>query len=169
LARRRRSRSRRKKSHDLTYLIIGGVAAYAVLVARLGAIFVVALWIVVLMIWVMFFMDTYCDYDLGTRGCSRRVYGKLRGCGQHDRLKRDAVWTVLRTRNPGTRFRLTWGKRDEPGRRLGRALLATEPGITEHDNSRSAATGSQGVYGLTMWIFTAVSAGAAVLAVVLQK
>lgn len=110
LAKRRRRAGRRRKSSDLLFLIIAGAIAYAFFAAKLGVIFVVCAWLVVFMIWVMFFMPTYCDYDLGHRGCSKEVYGKLRGCRFHARLKRDAVWAALGQHNPGTMIRLKIGR-----------------------------------------------------------
>jgi hypothetical protein len=146
--------------------LIAAVIGYALLAEKFGVIFVVCAWIFVFMIWMMFLMDTYCDYDLGDRGCSRPVYGKLRGCWQHARLKRDAVWAALGRHNPGTLIRLTWSNRaPEPGRRVGdRAgssrLPRAEPGAAQP----SEAAAQQGFYGLSMWAFTAVSAVAAVAA-----
>jgi len=148
--------------------LIAGVIGYALFREKFGTFFVVSAWIFVLMVWLMFFMDTYCDYDLGDRGCSREVYGKLRGCWQHARRKRDAVWAAFGRHNPGTLIRLTWSNRTpEPGRRIderagGPRVRRPEPDEVERQPSKAAE--QQGLYGLSMWVFTAVSAVAAVVA-----
>lgn len=92
-------------------------------------------------------MPTWCDYDVGGRGCTRPVYGKVRGCFQHARLKRDAVWAALGKRNPGMVVRLTWGNsRPQAGRLVGADAVMSE------------RTAQQGAYNLSMWVFAAASA-----------
>ena len=173
MAKRKRP-GRRRKSNDLMILLIIGVVGYAVSAPKLGVIFVVCAWIFVFMIWMMFLMNTYCDYDVGGRGCSRPVYGKIRGCWQHARLKRDAVWAAFGRHNPGTLTRLTWSNRTpEPGRRVGDraggppALQDKLSGAAGPQPSEAAA--QQGFYGLSMWVLTAVSAVAAVVTLFLPK
>lgn len=169
---KRRNR-RRGKLNDLLFLLITGVIGYALFHERFGTIFVVCAWIFVFMLWLMFFMDTYCDYDLGDRGCSRQVYGKLRGCWQHARLKRDAVWTAFGRTNPGALIRLTWSNRTpEPGRRVGERAggpRGSRPDEGDGERQPSEAAAQQGFYGLSMWVLTAVSAVAAVVALFLPK
>ncbi|MGH3886702.1 MAG: hypothetical protein ACRDSZ_09050 [Pseudonocardiaceae bacterium] len=150
----------RRKSIHMTYLLgFGGLGygvQYFLFPGTLATVFVVAAWIFVGMIWVLLFMPTYCDYDVGGRGCTREVYGKVRGCFQHRRLKRDAIWAAMGKRNPGLAFRLTWGNsRPQPGHRLG-----PDPGMSD----RAA---QQGVYNASMWAFAAVSALAGVVTLLL--
>ncbi|HEX4099490.1 MAG TPA: hypothetical protein VHY21_02955 [Pseudonocardiaceae bacterium] len=150
----------RRKSIHVMYLLGFGVLGYGVqhflIPGKLTTVAVVAAWVFVVMIWVLLFMPTYCDYDVGGRGCTREVYGKVRGCFQHRRLKRDATWAAMGRRNPGLAFRLTWGdSRPQPGHQLG-----TNPGM-----SNKAA--QQGVYNASMWAFAAVSAVVGVVTLVL--
>jgi len=149
------------------FLLIAGAIGYALFAEKFGVIFVVCAWIFVFMIWMMFLMDTYCDYDLGDRGCSRQVYGKLRGCWQHARLKRDAVWAALGRHNPGTLFRLTWSNgAPEAGRRVGDPDSST---ARRDGGGEGRQPSQQGFYGLSMWGMTAVSAAATVVALFLPK
>lgn len=152
--------SRRKSIHLLWLLGLAGigyVVRYLYLSPFWGTVSVAAAWIFVVIIWVLVVMPTWCDYDVGGRGCTRQVYGKVRGCHQHSRLKRDAMWAAWGKRNPGMAVRLTWGNRHpEPGR-----LVGADVGMSD----RAA---QQGVYNVSMWIFAAVSAGAAVLALFLS-
>jgi hypothetical protein len=169
LAKGKQRDGRRKKSNDLFALVIGGAIAYVIFAGRFGVIFVACAWIFAFMIWMMFFMNTYCDYDLGHRGCIRQVYGKLRGCHDHARLKRDAIWAALGRRNPGSIFRLTWSNRTaDPGRRTPGG--APQPGPPRRDDdARPEVVARQGAYNASMWVFTAVSAVAAVAALFLPK
>lgn len=153
--------SRRKSVHFLYLLGLAG-AGYVVRNLYLspfwGTVAVVTGWIFVVVVWVLVLMPTYCDYDVGARGCTREVYGKFRGCWQHRRLKRDAVWAAFGRRNPGMAVRLTWGDdRPQSGRRVG-----TNTGMSD-------MAAQQGVYNASMWIFAAVSAVAAVIALFLSK
>lgn len=153
--------SRRKSVHLLWLLglaVVGYVVRYLYLPTTLGTVFVVLAWIFVFMVWLLLVMPTWCDYDIGSgRGCSRLVYGKVRGCWQHRRLKRDAMWAAMGKRNPGMAFRLTWGNRyPQPGRQVGGNL-----GMSE-------TAARQGAYNASMWFFTAVSAGAAVVTLLLS-
>lgn len=149
---------RRGKLGDLIGLVIVGGAGYLFLEPTYGKIFVVAAWIFVFTVWLLAFMPTYCDYDIGPRGCSREVYGKFRGCWQHRRLKRDAVWAAFGRRNPGMAIRLTWGDRiPRPGRRVGGDL-----GISD-------AAQNQGVYNAANLLVGAASLFVAVLALLLSR
>ncbi|MGH3908022.1 MAG: hypothetical protein ACRDTE_28160 [Pseudonocardiaceae bacterium] len=152
--------ARRKSVHLLWLLVLAGVGYAARTLyfpTTLGTVFVVLAWIFVFTIWLMFLMPTLCDYDVGDRGCIRQVYGKLRGCFQHARLKRDAMWAAMKLRNPGMAFRLTWGdRRPQPGHQIGGNL-----GMSE-----SAAR--QGAYNASMWLFAAASAVAALITLFLS-
>ena len=117
---------------------------FGYLPSRWGIVTIVAGWLFVFAIWLLFLMPTRCHYAVGTRGCTRQVWGKLRGCYQHAELKRDAVWTALGRRNPGQAVRLTWGiSRAQHGRRVG------------DDPAGPAA--QQGVYNAANMLFAAGS------------
>lgn len=152
--------ARRKSVHLLWLLGLAGVG-YVVralyLPTTLGTVFVVLAWIFLFIIWLLLLMPTLCDYDVGGRGCTRQVYGKVRGCFQHARPKRDAMWAAMNLRNPGMAFRLTWGdRRPQPGHQVG-----GNPGMSE-----SAAR--QGAYNASMWLFAAASAVAALITLFLS-
>jgi len=135
---------------------IGYIVRHLYLSPFWGTVAVGAGWIFVVIIWVLVIMPTWCDYDVGGRSCTRQVYGKVRGCYQHSRLKRDAMWAAWGKRNPGMAVRLTWGNRyPEPGRLVGATVLSDK-------------AAQQGAYNVSMWIFAAVSAVAAVLALFLS-
>ncbi|MGH3838700.1 MAG: hypothetical protein ACRDSF_23855 [Pseudonocardiaceae bacterium] len=147
----------RRKSVHVVYLLGFGAVGYGVqyvfFPGKLATVSVVAAWIFVVMIWVLVGVPTWCDYDVGGRGCTRQVYGKLRGCFQHSRLKRGAMWAAMKRKNPGLAFRTTWGdSRPYPGHQLG-----TDPGMSD----RAA---QQGAYNASMWLFAAISAIGTVLA-----
>jgi hypothetical protein len=126
--------------------------------SRWGIVAVVAGWCFVFAIWLMFLMPTRCHYDVGHHGCTRQVYGKLRGCYQHAELKRDAVWAALGRRNPGLAVRLTWGNsRNQYGRRVG-----DDPGM-------SGAAAQQGLVNAANLLFAAGSFFVAVIALFLSK
>lgn len=120
MARRRlrgRTRSRRepklwqKKLGDITTMIITGFLTYAVFRDDVPIPLWVVLAITVLCLWWLFLIPTYCDAVKRTNPselCTRRVRGKFRGCEDHARDKRDAVFALLNMRNPGTIFRVGW-------------------------------------------------------------
>lgn len=148
----------RGKLGDLIALVIIGGVGYLFLEPTYGKVFIVAAWIFMLSVWVLFFMPTYCDYDVGGRGCSREVYGKFRGCWQHKRLKRDAVWAAFGRRNPGMAVRLTWG---DSLPRLGRRV-GSDTGI-------SPEAKNQGVYNAANLLVGLGSLFVAVLALLISK
>ncbi|OLF10143.1 hypothetical protein BLA60_16990 [Actinophytocola xinjiangensis] len=91
-------------------LFLVGSVVYFVYEGELATPNWVLLATAVLLLWFSFAMPTYCDFST-VRGtpCRNRVNGKLRGCHQHGRDKRDAVWRALfRVRNPGEFFRVRW-------------------------------------------------------------
>lgn len=152
--------ARRKLVHLLWLLGLAGVG-YVVRTLYfptiLGTAFVALTWIFVFIIWLLLLMPTWCDYDVGGRGCTRQVYGKVRGCWQHARLKRDAMWAAMKRRNPGMAFRLTWGDhRPQPGHQVG------------GDLGMSDSAARQGAYNASMWLFAAASAAAAVITLFLS-
>lgn len=103
-------RRRRSQFGDLLALIVLGSLAYLVY----GPVLATGTWILlavaVLFLWISLVMPTHCDFrTLRGTACVRGVNGKLRGCQDHRRGKRDAVWrAVFGVRNPGEFFRVMW-------------------------------------------------------------
>ena len=97
------------KFGELTFMIVFGALAYAVVNDALQPIFWVLLGLAVLGLWWFFAMPTKCDV-LTNRGkqCQNDVRGKLGGCRWHAREKRDAIFAMFNMRNPGQMFRLAW-------------------------------------------------------------
>ena len=90
--------------------------------------------------WACLLMPTWCDYQT-QRGtpCTRRVRGKLRGCRQHSRLKRDAMFAAMGMRNPGMVIRVMWSAPDDLSRTSPVAqpcpVRQTEPALTKQSAS----------------------------------
>ncbi|MEU4196813.1 hypothetical protein AB0E69_33260 [Kribbella sp. NPDC026611] len=107
-------------------------------------------WIVlvptVLLFWVSFLMPTKCDYMTERRKpCDRGVRGKLRGCHDHARWKRDAMFASLGTSNPGRRFRVMWAAPDS----------STRPqAVRSHPAPASESNARRGMYDLVMLVAT---------------
>jgi len=134
---------------SLVYLLYGPVLAT-------GAWILLA--IAVLLLWISVVMPTYCDFrtQRGT-ACKRRVNGKLRGCHDHGRDKRDAVWRALfRVRNPGEFFRVMW---HSPGDARSRST----PGTTQ----LSTPVTTQGTRDATILVCTVISTVSGVIGVVI--
>lgn len=112
---------------SVTYVVYGPVLATPtwILLATAAPLF-----------WFSFAMPTYCDFrtQRGT-GCDRPANGKLRGCRQHRRRKRDAVWRALfGVRNPGEFFRVMWhssATAPSPVAGTTRTALAATPPTTQ--------------------------------------
>jgi hypothetical protein len=149
-------------------LALVAILGYALIYPRYGIVVASLFWIVELMIWVLFIMDTWCDYYLEDegRGCIRKVYGKFRGCFAHDRLKHDAMWAAIGRRNPGMAFRLTWGIRPQPGRRLGGD---PEPATDRDGEPISERNVRRGAYDVSMLVFTFLGTAGTVIALFLPK
>lgn len=156
MSRRRRGRSRRepklwqKKAKDLSTILVVGIFCYAFY----GDTLPVFLWplmaIAVMGLWWFLLIPTYCDSVLRTdptRLCTRRVRGKLRGCEDHARNKRDAAFALLSMRNPGMIFRVGWAG----------------PSALPVDTVAQARAASNATREAWMLVLTAISAFAGVL------
>ncbi|WP_427885474.1 hypothetical protein ACQHIV_24530 [Kribbella sp. GL6] len=115
-------------------------------------------WIVlvptILLFWIAFLMPTKCDYmTQRNKPCDRGVRGKLRGCWDHGRSKRDAMFAALGGTNPGRWFRVTWTAPDSPTR----PRPARTPTPPNESNAR------RGLYDLVMLITAVISAAGTVL------
>lgn len=106
---------RPSKAADIGGLLATGTFVYVLYGPVLPTFTWIMLAVAVVLSWFSFFIPTYCDYQTqrGT-SCTRWVRGKLRGCKQHARLKRDAVWQVIRLHNPGLLFRVRWRSTADP-------------------------------------------------------
>jgi hypothetical protein len=116
-------------------------------------------WIVfgstVLLCWIAFLMPTKCDYTTQrNKPCDRGVRGKLRGCQDHGRWKRDAMFAALGGTNPGRRFRVMWSAPDS----------STRPHPVRGSGSANESNARRGMYDLVMLLTAIVSAIGTVLA-----
>jgi hypothetical protein len=146
-------RSRRSKTSDLATLFLLGSLAYVLYGPVLATGTWILLTIAVLLLWFSFAMPTYCDFrTLRGTACDRGVRGKLRGCHQHRRGKRDAVWRALfGIRNPGEFFRVMW---HSPG---------TASPSPDAGTARTAAPTTQGTRDAAIFVCTIVSTIAGVI------
>jgi hypothetical protein len=111
----------------------------------------------VLLFWLLFLMPTKCDYmTQRNKPCDRSVRGKARGCWDHGRWKRDAMFATIGRRNPGLRFRVMWSA---PSASPSRVKARRVP-----DEESQAVNASRGSYNLVMLVATVLSAIAAVAA-----
>ncbi|TDC29265.1 hypothetical protein [Kribbella albertanoniae] len=145
------------KLGDLALLLCLGTVAYYGYPPRLNPVAWACGVPAVLLFWMLFLMPTKCDY-LTTRRkpCDRGVRGKVGGCRDHARWKRDAMFAAFGRRNPGQRFRIAWSAQD--------AALPPAPVRQTRDGERQSANASRGSYNLVMLIATVVSALAALAA-----
>lgn len=88
---KRRQGQRPTKLHHAPWLLGIGLVGYFWLVPAYGLFVYVLLAFCVFMLWFLFLMPTRCDFEVDGRGCRRRVNGKVNGCYDHGRDKRDAI------------------------------------------------------------------------------
>jgi hypothetical protein len=168
---RRRQRSRAQRIRDdLIVLATIYAIGYMLFREKIGVVALVLIYVTLFGLWVLLLMPTQCDY-ITQRGehCTRGVRGKLKGCASHGRLKRDALFGAIGRQNPGTRFRVLWGDgRSHIGWRITSAAPppAPTPGRPAPGAGGSESSGS---YNRWMMGFTAISAVAAVVAILLPK
>jgi hypothetical protein len=152
----RRGKRARLRDH-LLGLVLVYLVGYFLLRPRYGIGIVLLLGFVVFLVWFLFLMPTRCDFEVKGRGCRRRVRGKVGGCHDHARDKRDAIFAAFRMRNPGVAFRLMWRDGAQAGRRLGAEPVPTNP-------AASAANRSQALFNAASLVVAVISAVAGVLA-----
>ncbi len=158
--------AKKKRHPNINFLVNFAVfvlVTYALLHDRFGLIFLIPAWIFLLLAWTGFFMSTSCGCEtLRGRPCTKPARGKLGSCGtgNHGQKKRDAMWASAGLRNPGMHFRIMWVRQDVPSsnRRVGTSSARADAG------AEPAASTKRGAYDLSMWFLTAVSAVAAVVA-----
>jgi hypothetical protein len=167
----RRSRAQRLRG-DLVVLATSCLVSYALFREQIGTVALVLIYCVIFGLWVLLLMPTHCDY-ITQRGdhCTRTVRGKLNGCASHGRLKRDALFGAVGRRNPGTGFRVLWGDgRSQLGWRISSAAPPPSPSPGRPDPPGGGASGAPSArYNRWMMSFTAISAVAAVVALLLPK
>ena len=103
-------------------------------------------------------MPTRCDFEVRDRGCRRGARGKVGGCHDHARDKRDAIFAALRMRNPGIAVRLLWNDGAQPGRAMGAAAEPLPP------PAGSAGNRSQGLFNAVSLLVAMVGSVVGVLA-----
>jgi hypothetical protein len=161
--------ARTKRHPNINFLVSYAVfvlVTYALLRERFGLIFLVPAWIFLLLTWAGFFMSTACGCEtLRGHPCTKPARGKLGSCGtgSHGQKKRDAMWASAGLRNPGMLFRVMWVRQDAPSstRMVGRSSARA---AADSSAAEPAASTKRGAYDLSMWFLTAVSAIAAVVA-----
>lgn len=166
MAKRKRG-GRRSKLDHFPWLAGIGLIGYFALEPTYGVGVVVLLGAVALLLWFLFLMPTKCDFEVQGRGCRRNVYGKVRGCHDHWRDKRDAMFAALRMRNPGMAFRVMWLSGSSGGRPLGGAGAADGAGAS--DPASSSGNRGQAMFNMVSLIVALVGSAAGVLALFLSK
>ena len=142
-----------------------GLGSFVVLVLSLLAVYrkdwpaLAILWIFALVLWVAFFKPTQCDVETRNgEGCGNPARGRLRACHlvKHKRAKHDALWTMLKLKNPAIRYRVRWV---QPRSSYGRE--SPQPETPEPRLMRP-------LYDGTMLVATVVGAAVTVVAFALQ-
>jgi hypothetical protein len=143
----------------------GSLGGLVVLILTLFAVYrkdwpaLAILWIFSLVLWIAFFKPTQCDVETRDgEGCGNPARGRLRACHlvKHKRAKHDALWTMLKLKNPAIRYRVMWA---QPRSSYGRE--SSQPETAPPRLMRP-------VYDGTMLAATVVGAAVTVLAFALQ-
>ncbi|MBV9920133.1 MAG: hypothetical protein JOY78_04645 [Pseudonocardia sp.] len=165
----RRTRGQRLRAH-LGALAVGYAIGYVLFREKVGVVALVLIYAVIFGLWVLLLMPTQCDYITQRGGhCTRTVRGKLNGCASHARMKRDALFGAIGRRNPGTGFRVLWGDgTSQTGWRVASAMPPPPAGAGRSDRTDGGGAPSAR-YNRWMMGFTAISAVAAVVALLLPK
>jgi hypothetical protein len=148
-------RRRRSKAGGLSFggFVVLGLSLLAVYRKDWPALAI--LWIFALVLWLGLFKATQCDVETSNgQGCGNQAHGRLRACHlvKHKRAKHDALWTMLRLKNPAIRYRIMWA---QPRSNYGR--VSAQPETSPPRLMRP-------VYDATMLVATVVGAAATVLA-----
>jgi hypothetical protein len=106
-------RRRRSKADGLSFggLVILGLSLLAIYRKDWTALAV--LWIFAVVLWMAFFKKTQCDVETANgQGCGNQAHGRLRACHlvKHKRAKHDALWAMLKLKNPAIRYRIIWAQ-----------------------------------------------------------
>ena len=109
MARRRKRSKAGGLSLGATVVLIGSLF----LIARKAWPALAVFLIFTTVVWVAFFKKTQCDIELDNgEGCGNTAYGRLRACHlvKHKRAKHDALWAMMRLKNPAVRYRIKWAQ-----------------------------------------------------------
>jgi hypothetical protein len=97
-----------------------GQISFGALTILLGSLFLAArkawlglgvFWFLGLVLWMAFFKRTQCDVETASgEGCGNPARGRLRACHlvKHKRAKNDALWAMVKLRNPAAHYRIKW-------------------------------------------------------------
>jgi hypothetical protein len=106
-------RRRRSKASGLSLGATVILIISLLLISRKAWPALAVFWILTLLIWVSFFKKTQCDVELDDgAGCGNTAHGRLRACHlvKHKRAKNDALWTMVKLKNPAVRYRIKWAQ-----------------------------------------------------------
>lgn len=109
MARRRRRSKAGGLSLGALVLLVGSL----LLVARKAWPALAVSWIFIVVFWVAFFKPTQCDVETDAgKGCGNPAHGRLRACHlvKHKRAKNDALWAMMKLKNPAVRYRIKWAQ-----------------------------------------------------------
>jgi len=107
MARRRRRSKAGGLSLGASVILVGSLF----LVARRAWPALAVFWLFIVVLWVAFFKPTQCDVETATgEGCGNPAHGRLRACHlvKHKRAKNDALWAMMKLKNPAVRYRIKW-------------------------------------------------------------
>jgi hypothetical protein len=139
----RRWRRSRRSGLSLGSLVVLGLSL--VFIAQKGWLALAALWTFALVLWLAFFKPTQCDVEKDNgEGCGNPAHGRLRACHlhKHKRAKNDALWAMLRLRNPAIRYRIKWAQPRSSYGRVSPQPEGSEPKVTKplYDGTMLGAT-----------------------------
>lgn len=152
--RRRRSRGGGASLGSLVVLILS-----LLVVQRREWPALAILWAFVLVLWLAFFKRTQCDVETSNGdGCGNPARGRLRACHlvKHKRAKNDALWGMLRLKNPAIRYRIKWAESRSSYGHVSPESEATPPRIMRP------------LYDGTMLVATVVGTAVTVITLALQ-
>ena len=152
-------RKRKTKSADLVVLVSGYSVLWYVYSPVVPELSMILIGISAVLIWICFLVPTYCDYRTQqNRPCTRGVRGKLRGCHDHSRLKRDAMFAAFRLRNPGMLFRIMWSAPSQATPGPPQTVGSSGPGTAPAKPTKQSAND------MAMLYLTVISTAATVVA-----
>jgi hypothetical protein len=142
------SMSRRRRRSRAGGLSAGGLVVVIVsllLASRKDWPTLVIFWVFVLVLWLAFFKPTQCDVEKDNgEGCGNPAHGRLRACHlrKHKRAKNDALWAMVRLRNPAIRYRIKWAQPRSSYGRVSPQPEEAEPKVTRplYDGTMLGAT-----------------------------
>lgn len=139
---------RRRRRSRVGGLSVGGLVVFILsllLAARRAWPALTIFWIFVLVLWVAFFKPTQCDVEKDNgEGCGNRAHGRLRACHlvKHKRAKHDALWAMIKLKNPAIRYRIKWAQPRSSYGRVSPQAGESQPKVTKplYDTTMMGAT-----------------------------